>query len=233
MVQLLQSYPAPPTEGRTDMNGLGTRLRSSNKRHLHSVDLYDIAYLAGGHIRVADTVVVALVERGQLRVAPDGQLSVIRLGRRHPVEAAALDAIGTRGWRSVDSVRWRFEDDPRLTGIAERLAEDGLLRPKIMPFPGRQRRLGCRTRAGRQLLRRLRTEPPADAVAGGTSALLVALDGPERMSNPRRRAEVFAPPSPLSPSTDPRTGGRPRTSWSRDGLFGYGIGDNTLWYRQH
>src|SRR3954470_1323817 len=181
-VQRLQSYPAPPTEGRTDMNGLGTRLRSSNKRHLHSVDLYDIAYLAGGHIRVADTVVVALVERGQLRVAPDGQLSVIRLGRRHPVEAAALDAIGTRGWRSVDSVRWRFEDDPRLSGIAERLAQDGLLRPTIMPFPGR-RRLVHRTRAGRQLLRRLRTQPPADAVPGGTSAPLVALDGPERVSN--------------------------------------------------
>jgi len=133
----------------------------------------------------------------------------------------------------VDSVRWRFEDDPRLSGIAERLAQDGLLRPKIMPFPGRQRRLGCRTRAGRQLLRRLRTEPPADAVAGSTSALLVALDGPERMSNPRRRAEVFTAPFLLSQSAEPRTGGRPRTSWSRDGLLGHGVGDTTFWYRQH
>src|SRR3954471_19401621 len=97
-----------------------------------------IAYLAGGHVRVADTAVVTLVERGQVRVAPDGQLSVLRLRRRHPVEAAALDAIGTRGWRSVASVRWRFEDAPRLSGIAERLAQDGLLRPKILPFPGRR-----------------------------------------------------------------------------------------------
>src|SRR4051794_35676723 len=124
------------------MNGLGTRLRSSHQLHLHHYDLhrydlYDIAYLAGGHVRVADTAVVTLVERGQVRVAPDGQLSVLRLGRRHPVEAAALDAIGTRGWRSVASVRWRFEDDPRLSGIAERLAPDRLLPPKNPPLPGR------------------------------------------------------------------------------------------------
>src|SRR3954468_4559513 len=180
MVQLLLVPSGSARQGPTAMNGLGTRLRSSHYQHLHlhRYDLYDIAYLAGGHVRVADTAVVTLVERGQVRVAPDGQLSVIQLGRRHPVEAAALDAIGTRGWRSVSSVRWRFEDDPRLSGIAERLAEDGLLRPKIMPFPGRRRRLVRRTRAGRQLLRRLRTEPPADAVAGSTSALLVALDGP-------------------------------------------------------
>src|SRR4051812_49916455 len=146
------------------MNGLGTRLRSSHQLHLHHYDLhrydlYDIAYLAGGHVRVADTAVVTLVERGQVRVAPDGQLSVLRLGRRHPVEAAALDAIGTRGWRSVASVRWRFEEDPRLSGIAERLAQDGLLRPKILPFPGR-RRLLRPPPARRPPPRRPRPPPP-------------------------------------------------------------------------
>src|SRR3954452_4156283 len=224
------------------MNGLGTRLRSSHQLHLdlrlHRYDLYDIAYLAGGHVRVADTAVVTLVERGQVRVAPDGQLSALRLGRRHPVEAAALDAIGTRGWRSVASVRWRFEEDPRLSGIAERLAQDGLLRPKILPFPGRRRRLVRRTRAVRQLLRRLRSQPPADAVPGGTSAPLVALDGPERMcnphmSNPQRWAEIFAPPFPPSQSTDSRMGGRPYAHWSREGLLGYGVCDNRLWYGGH
>src|SRR3954454_20710099 len=179
MVQLLLVPSGSARQGPTAMNGLGTRLRSSHQLHLHlhRYDLYDIAYLAGGHVRVADTAVVTLVERGQVRVAPDGQLSVLRLGRPQPVEAAALDAIGTRGWRSVASVRWRFEEDPRLSGIAERLAQDGLLRPKILPFPGR-RRLVRRTRAGRRLLRRLRSQPPADAVPGGTSAPLLALDGP-------------------------------------------------------
>src|SRR4051812_50069833 len=122
------------------MNGLGTRLRSSHQLHLdlhlHRYDLYDIAYLAGGHVRVADTAVVTLVERGQVRVAPDGQLSVIQLGRRHPVEAAALDAIGTRGWRSVASVRWRFQGDPRLSRIARRRAQKGLPPPKALALGG-------------------------------------------------------------------------------------------------
>jgi hypothetical protein len=230
MVQLLQSHPAPPTEGRTDMNGLGTRLRSSHSLQPSSHDLYDIAYLAGGHVRAADTAVVALIERGQVRVTPDGQLTVLRLCRRHPVEAAALDGIGTRGWRSVASVRSRFETDPRLSGIAERLAHDGLLRPAILPIPWRRRRLVRRTRAGRQLLHRLRTQPPTDAVPDGTSALLVALHGPDHMSNPQRRAEVFGPPSPTAQTTEPHLTGRPYAPWSRDGLLGYGICDNRFWY---
>src|SRR3982750_3315330 len=111
------------------MNGLGTRLRSPHQLHLHRYDLYDIAYLAGGHLRVADTAVVALAESGRIRVCGEGRLVVMALRRRPPVEAAALDAIGGRGWRDVASVRWRFEADPRLTAIAERLQRDGVLRP--------------------------------------------------------------------------------------------------------
>src|SRR4051812_19691136 len=100
------------------MNGLGTRLRSSHQLHLdlHRYDLYDIAYLAGGHVRVADTAVVTLVERGQVRVAPEGQLSVLRRGGRHRVEAAARAAIGTGGGGWGASVRGRFEEAPRLSG---------------------------------------------------------------------------------------------------------------------
>jgi hypothetical protein len=212
------------------MNGLGTRPRSPDELHLYSYDVYDLAYLAGGHLRVADAAVVALVERGQVRVAPDGQLSVIRLDRRHPVEAAALDVIGTRGWRSVASVRWRFAADPRLTGIAERLAQDGLIRRMTLPVPGRRRRIVRRTRAGRRLLRQVRVQPPADAVPGGTSALLVALDGPARMGDLQRRADIFDPPCPPSPSTDPRLGGRPSAPWSRAGALGYGLCDTRFWY---
>jgi hypothetical protein len=212
------------------MNGLGTRPRSSDELHLHSYDVYDLAYLAGGLVRVADTAVVALVERGQVRVAPDGRLSVIRLGRRHPVEAAALDVIGTRRWRSVASVRWRFAADPRLTGIAERLAQDGLIRRMTLPVPGRRRRIVRRTRAGRRLLRRVRVQPPADTVPGGTSALLVALDGPARMGDLQLRADIFDPPCPPTPSTDPRLGGRPSASWSRASALGYGLCDIRFWY---
>src|SRR3954451_10460741 len=171
MVQLLQSHPVPPTQGPTAMNGLGTRPRSLDQLHLRRYDLYDIAYLAGGHLRVADTAVAALAESGRIRVCGEGRLVVVALRRRHPVEAAALDSIGGRGWRDVANVRWRFEADPRLTAIAERLRRDGLLRRRPLPLPRGPRPTLRRTRAGRRLLRQLRRRPPVDAVASGTNAL--------------------------------------------------------------
>jgi hypothetical protein len=36
--------------------------------------------------------------------------------------------VGTRGHRSVDTIRWRRTGDARLTGPAASLAADGLLR---------------------------------------------------------------------------------------------------------
>jgi len=78
------------------------------------LDVYDIAYLAAGPDRVVDTALVALVETGRVRVQPPGQLAVAELARRHPVEAAVLDAVGTRGHRSVDVVRWRLLSGGRL-----------------------------------------------------------------------------------------------------------------------
>src|SRR3954468_14148787 len=117
------------------MNELGTRSRSSHQLHLHRYDVYDLAYLAGGHIRVADTAVLALAESGRIRGCGEGRLEVIELRRRHPVEAAALDALGGRGWRDVASVRRRLEADPRLTAIAERLQRDGLLRRLLVRPP--------------------------------------------------------------------------------------------------
>src|SRR3954454_11144701 len=164
-VQLQQSPSDSPTQGPTAMNGLGSRLRSSDQLHLHRYDLYDIAYLARGHLQVADTAVVVLAEAGRIRVLPEGRLAVVQLRRRHPVEAAALDIISGRGWRDVCSVRRRFETDPRLTTIAERLRTDGLLRHRIPQLLRRRRQTIRPTRAGRRLLRQLRRQPPADAVA--------------------------------------------------------------------
>src|SRR3954451_5785351 len=141
------------------MNGLGTRPRSSDQLHLRRYDLYDIAYLAGGHIRVADTAVAALTETGRIRVCPHGRLVLVELRRRHAVEAAALDVVGGRGWLDLASVRWRFAVDPRGTAIAGRLGQDGVLRGIPSPAaPRRRPALRC-TRAGRQLLRQLRRQP--------------------------------------------------------------------------
>src|SRR3954452_25167722 len=149
------------------MNGLGTRLRPSDQLHLDRYDLCEIALLAGGPVRVADTAVVALVEAARLRVLPSGRLVVVELRRRHPVEAAALDAVGQRGWRDVASVRWRLETDPRLAGLTERLQHDGLVRPCRLPLPRRWRPAVRRTRAGQRLLRQLGRRAPAEGGARG------------------------------------------------------------------
>ena len=61
------------------------------------LDVYDIAYLAGGPARVVDTALVALVQTGRVRVHSPGRLATVDLARRHPVEAAVLDAIGPAG----------------------------------------------------------------------------------------------------------------------------------------
>jgi hypothetical protein len=210
------------------MNELGTRLRSSHQLHLHRYDLYDIAYLAGGHIRVADTAVLALAESGRIRGCGEGRLEVIELRRRHPVEAAALDALGGRGWRDVASVRWRLEADPRLTAIAERLRRDGLLRRLPLPVPRRRQPTVRRTRAGRRLLRQLRRRPPVDAVAAGTNAMPVALHGAVGLPDRRLREDLFGPLAPPWSSTGrswrPRVGGSPSAPWSRAGVCGSGAG---------
>src|SRR5688500_17785335 len=68
------------------------------------LDLYALAYLAGGPQRVVDTALVALVESGRVRVHAPGELAAAVPDRRHPVEAAVLDAIGARGHPTVDTI---------------------------------------------------------------------------------------------------------------------------------
>ena len=200
------------------MNGLGTRPRSSDQLHLRRYDLYDIACLAGGHLRVADTAVVALAESGRIRVCPEGRLVVAALHRRHPVEAAALDAIGGRGWRDVASVRWRFQDDPRVTAIAERLQRDGVLRRVTLSIPRGRRQALRRTRAGRLLLRQLHRRPPVDAVAGCTNAMAVALRGSASLPNHRLHEDLFGFLTP--PRSRTRQGGQPGPDGSSFGPSG-------------
>ncbi|HZB21437.1 MAG TPA: TIGR04222 domain-containing membrane protein [Blastococcus sp.] len=154
------------------------------------LDVYDIAYLAAGPDRVVDTALVALVETGRVRVQPPGQLTVAELARRHPVEAAVLDAVGTRGHRSVDVVRWRLADDDRVFAIGRRLVSAGLLSRWAR---GRRRtgRLPVPTAAGRQVLRDLAAEPPTDPASDGGTSVLVALHGRDRLSDELKRSLVF------------------------------------------
>ncbi len=92
---------------------------------LDRYDVYDLAYLAGGPYAVVDTALVALAERGRVRVQFTGELYAVDVRRRSPVEAAVLDALGPRPRRSVGTLRWRLRADERIASIGDRLVADG------------------------------------------------------------------------------------------------------------
>jgi hypothetical protein len=176
------------------------------------LDVYEIAYLAGGPERVVDTAVVALVESGRVGVPSPGQLVVVDPARRHAVEGAVLDAIGTRGHRSLDLVLWRLVGDDRLRDVGRRLVAEGLA--------GRRRTLRrsqagppIRTAAGRRLLRALVADPPIFSVHDGGSAVQVALHGRQGMQDERLRASIFDAPRETLPTG--AAGLRRRISTSR------------------
>ena len=164
------------------------------------LDVYELAFLAGGAERVVDTALVVLVESGRIRIHAPGQLAVVEAARRHPVEAAVLDAVGTHGHRSVDTIRWRLAGDERITGLAGSLAADDLLHRQRFPGRGAWRA----TRKGRQALDR----PVADHSLDGGSALQVALHGRDAMTDADLRAAIFEP-APL-PTVTPALGRRLR-----------------------
>ncbi|MGY1641641.1 TIGR04222 domain-containing membrane protein [Geodermatophilus sp. SYSU D00703] len=162
-----------------------------------ALDLYEVAFLAGGVPRVVDTALVAMVEAGRVRARSPGQLAVVEPSRRHPVEAAVLDAVGTRGHRSVDVVRWRLADDDRVRAVGRRLAAEGLV-SRWSGVLRRGDRPPLRTAAGR---RALRTWEPTDRALDGGSAVLVARHGRTHVTDVLLRASVFECPSSPRPPT--------------------------------
>jgi hypothetical protein len=163
------------------------------------LDVYDIAYLAGGPERVVDTAVVALVESGRVRVHTPGELAAAEPGRSHPVEGAVMDAVGTRGHRSVDIIRWRTAGDERLAELGWSLAVAGLLRRRLFARTKRNGPVWWTTPSGRQALLRARQQPPTDAALHGGSAVQVALHGREALPEDLRTAIFVRPRPPAVP----------------------------------
>jgi hypothetical protein len=157
------------------------------------LDLYDIACLAGGPDRMVDTALIALVQSGRVRIHRPGQLATVDLSRRHPVEAAVLDAIGPSGHRSIDTIRGRVAGDQRLSDVVRHLQRSGLLGHvhRLVPHRSGGRSSPAATGEGRRALRHLQAEPPDDRVAPGTDALLVALGGPDRVPDRALSAAIF------------------------------------------
>ncbi len=165
-----------------------------------TLDVYEIACLSGGTDRMIDAALVALVQSGRVRVASPACLATESLVRRHPVEAAVLDAVGPTGHRSVETVRWRLATDDRILDVPRRLRDAGLLGAGGPVSAARRSRWRLApTYAGRHLLHELRDTPPADGVAGGTSAMTVALCGREHIPDQALCASIFEPPpSPVA-----------------------------------
>jgi hypothetical protein len=157
------------------------------------LDLYDIACLAGGPDRMVDTALVALVQTDRVRVHRPGQLATVTLSRRHPVEAAVLDAVGPIGHRSVDTIRWRLAADERLLEVARRLQHEGLLghTHRLVPHFSGGRSSPAPTHEGRRVLRQLEAQLPADGVEPGTDAMLVAVCGAGRLPDRALGAAIF------------------------------------------
>jgi hypothetical protein len=167
-----------------------------------ALDVYDVAFLAGGTDRVVDTAVVALVRSGRLRVHSPGQVATADPSCRHPVEAAVVHAVGPVGHQSVDTIRWRLVGDDRLLDVGRRLHHAGLL--------GRLGALGARsgarrglvpTRAGRRTLHEHAER------SSGDETMRVALGGREAMVDAGLRAAVFEPPDTTPPRLPRRRGG--------------------------
>jgi len=170
---------------------------AARERHVLRLGPYETAFLAGGADRVVDTVVVALVRTGRLRLHSPGYLATADLARRDPVEAAVLDAVGPTGHRSVDTIRWRLLDDDRLLDVGRRLRDAGLL-GRTDGLVRQVRGDHCApvlTRAGRRALRLRREELRSD----GGEVARVALEGRDHMADQRLRAEIFDCPSTLLP----------------------------------
>lgn len=92
-----------------------------------TLDIYDIAYLAGGPRRVARTALIQLRERGAIKFI-GSRLRALRAGdpADHPIEGALIGKchpVGTDALSAVEEVR----SGPEMKKIGRRLAAYGLL----------------------------------------------------------------------------------------------------------
>lgn len=90
---------------------------------------YELAFLAGGPERVAETAIAAVVDSGRLRVSRDGTLhQVADAGLPvEPVERAVLDVVADRGGQArASDVRERVSRCPETAAVRTRLAGMGL-----------------------------------------------------------------------------------------------------------
>jgi uncharacterized protein (TIGR04222 family) len=90
-------------------------------------DVYELAYLAGGPVRVVDTAVVTLAARGIVTVDTDHRVRLEFDLTEHPVEDAIATTLRRTGPIGLSALRSRLTSRSPVTGIGDRLAAGGLL----------------------------------------------------------------------------------------------------------
>jgi hypothetical protein len=154
-----------------------------------TLDVYDVACLVGGPDRMVDTALVALIRCGRVRVTRPGELEAAGLDRRHPVEAAVLDALGASGPRSVQTVRRRAAADPRLADVTGRLLDAGLLTRRWSAVVRSEGARFAVSRAGHRAL-----DQAGRAHAEDDDAWLVAVQGHEAVDASGPESSIFDQP---------------------------------------
>jgi hypothetical protein len=147
------------------------------------------AWLAGGLRRAVDALLVSRLERRRIAVV-DGNVVDRGLDRDDPLDGALLDALGPRGSRDLETVRWRVARDRRVERLCADLVVEGLL-GDWSPWGHADRPV--RTGSGRRVLRDLRSDPPTGA------AWEVALHGRSGLTDRGLRDALEPPERPPLP----------------------------------
>jgi hypothetical protein len=101
-----------------------------------TLDLYDVAYLTGGPRRMMEAALVALHERGMVRIrvsrvraVDEADGSPVDHPDSHPFERAVVDLCRPRS-RDMHSLLGAVETGPEVEEIERRMVSSGLLTPR-------------------------------------------------------------------------------------------------------
>ncbi|WP_371658553.1 TIGR04222 domain-containing membrane protein [Streptomyces sp. NBC_00280] len=140
--------------------GIAFRRSVSAMEEPGALDAYEVAFLAGGTQRVADSAMIALCERGLMKLSGSRVRAAGEALPQHPVECALVALCPSS--RSAASVLAILQCSPEVQQIARRLAARSLV-------TGSRHRL---TRLGRRRLRAAEQgEGIPDYVFGGPAVL--------------------------------------------------------------
>ncbi|MET8869764.1 TIGR04222 domain-containing membrane protein [Nonomuraea sp. NPDC004580] len=94
-----------------------------------TVDRYELAYLAGGPLRAAETAIALLVSSGAVRLGSGGRIYKVKRGPagEESVENVVINLVVGRSGRNVTALKSEVAGSIAVDAVRRRLAEDGLV----------------------------------------------------------------------------------------------------------